>query len=170
MSAALELRRASVDDAAAIAAISVRTWHHAYSDFVDPRTLAERTIELQQPRWTLRLQTGNEVWVAELDGVIAGYAGVAPSTDDDAQPRTGALTDLYVEPAAQGAGLGAQLHEHAITRLAEREFSAATLWSFAGNEQARDFYERRGWQLDPSGAGQEDPCWRDPAVRYRREF
>ena len=170
MSAEARLRRAGAEDAAAIAGISVRTWHHAYADFIDPRTLFERTVEQQLPLWDERLapDADGEIWVAVAGGRLVAYTAVGPSGDGDATAATGALRALYVDPPAQGAGLGAVLHDHAVSRLAALGFPVATLWCFTKNDQARDFYEHRGWELDPSGAGQEEPDWLDAAVRYRR--
>ena len=157
-------------DAEAIAGISVRTWHHAYADFIEPRTLFERTVEQQLPLWEQRLAPGSdgEVWVAIVAGCVAAYTAVGPSGDADATAATGALRALYVDPPAQGAGLGALLHDHAVSRLAVLGFAASTLWCFAKNDQAREFYEQHGWVLDPSGAGQEGADWLDAAVRYAR--
>ena len=168
----MELRRAGLGDAEAIAGISVRTWQHAYSDFIDPRELFERTVEGQRPLWDARLAEGadGEVWVAVVAGRIAAYTAVGPSGDGDATAATGALRALYVDPPAQGAGLGAFLHDHALVRLKALGFPVSTLWSFEQNAQARTFYEHRGWQLDPSGSGQEGADWLSPAVRYRRDF
>jgi GNAT superfamily N-acetyltransferase len=170
VSDAVELRRAGPADAEAIAGVSVRTWHHAYGDFIDPRTLFERTVEQQLPLWQERLDAGadGEIWVAMAGGRVVAYTAVGPSGDDDATAATGSLRALYVDPPAQGAGLGAYLHDHALMRLQALGFPAATLWSFAKNEQARTFYEHRGWLLDPSGAGQEGADWLDASVRYAR--
>jgi GNAT superfamily N-acetyltransferase len=171
VSGAVDLRRAVLADAEAIAGISVRTWYHAYQDFLDPRTLAERTVERQLPLWEQRLggDAPGETWVAEIAGRVAGYASVGLSDDADAAPGTGSLLALYIDPPAQGAGLGAVLHDHAVARLAALGGAPATLWCFAENDQARVFYEHRGWLYDPSGEGQEDPDWLEAAVRYRRE-
>ena len=55
---------------------------------------------------------------------------------------------LYVEPAAQGAGLGTTLHDLASRRAARAGFPEAVLWVFEGNGHARGFFERRGWAPD----------------------
>ncbi len=167
----MRLRRARVADAEAIAGIAVRTWWHSHTDFVSPEALAERTVENLTPRWTARIQEpGREVWVAEAGGRIAGYAAISASADRDATPLTGSLDALYVDPPAQGAGLGTLLLGHAARRLADRGCACATLWVFAENGQARAFYERRGWRLDPGGPGNEPQPWDEPAARYRVEL
>ena len=167
----MTLRRAQVADAEAIAGIAVRTWWHSHQDFVSPQALAERTVETQTPRWVARLQDPElEVWVAEAGGRVVGYAAFGASADPDAAPLTGALGALYVDPSAQGAGLGTRLLGHAVARLLERGFEQATLWTFEENRQARAFYEGRGWELDTGAAGNEPEPWEEPAVRYRLEL
>lgn len=171
MSGVVALRRAAGADAEAIAGVSVRAWWHAYEDVLDPRVLAERTTESQVPRWSAFLaDPAFETWVAEVAGRIAGYLRVGPGRDADARPSTGALDGLYVDPPAQGAGLGSALHAHALERLRALGFTEATLWAFAANEQGRAFYARHGWAEDPAGPGNEGEGWHAPSVRYRREL
>ncbi len=83
---------------------------------------------------------------------------------------TGTVRALYVDPVAQGAGLGTLLLDGAVERLVEAGHDEATLWVFAANGLGRAFYEARGWELDPAGAGQEGEGWLAPAVRYRRDL
>jgi GNAT superfamily N-acetyltransferase len=169
VSGAVALRRAVGADAEAIAGVSVRAWWHAYEDVLDPRVLAERDLETQRPRWEAFLtDPAFETWVAEVAGRIAGYLRVGPSRDPDAGPATGVLDSLYVDPPAQGAGLGSALHARALERLRALGFTEATLWVFAANEHGRAFYARHGWAEDPAGPGNEGEGWHAPSVRYRR--
>lgn len=171
MTDGVTLRPATVADAEAIAGISVRGWAHAYADFLDPRVLAERTTERQAERWRAWLAGDvTQTAVAEAGGRIAGYATVGASRDADATPVVGELAGLYVDPPAQGAGLGTRLLEDALARLRARGFTSATLWVFEENGLGRAFYERHGWSADPGGAGREGADWHGPAVRYRRDL
>lgn len=171
MTDAVALRPATPADAEAIAGISVRGWAHAYADFLDARVLAQRTVEGQAERWRGWL-AGDETrtQVAEVAGRIAGYATVGASRDADATPAVGELAGLYVDPHAQGAGLGTILLDDAVARLRAGGFSAATLWVFEENGLGRAFYERHGWAVDPGGAGREGADWHGPALRYRRDL
>ncbi len=171
MTDAVTLRPATVADAEAIAGISVRGWIHAYADFLDPRVLAERTADSQAECWR-RWLAGEETrtQVAELAGRIMGYATVGASRDTDATPAVGELAGLYVDPPAQGAGLGTVLLADAVDRLRGAGFASATLWVFEENGLGRAFYERHGWAIDPGGAGREGADWHGPAVRYRRDL
>jgi GNAT superfamily N-acetyltransferase len=161
------LRRATPDDAEQIAAISVHGWIHSYAEFLDPRVLAQRTVASQAPRWREWLASEEtETQVAEVDGRISGYATVGPSDDADAGGDVGQVVGLYVDPPAQGAGLGSRLLVDAISRLSAGGFTTATLWVFEQNGLGRSFYERHGWTVDPTGAGQEGEGWHAPALRY----
>lgn len=76
-----------------------------------------------------RLQQ-DEVWVAEVDGVVAGYARMTPTW----------LDDLYVAPPLAGAGLGSAL----LDLVKARRPGGFCLWVFESNRPAQDFYARRG--------------------------
>jgi GNAT superfamily N-acetyltransferase len=89
------------------------------------------------------------VFVAEVEGRIVGYTSIR----DD-----GSLRTLYVDPVAQGAGVGTRL-------LTEAEAAGAReLEVFETNGHGRRFYEARGWrEAGPSGA------WLDrPLLRYTK--
>ena len=168
MTDAVTLRRGTPEDAEQIAGISVRAWIHAYEAFLDPRVLAERTVASQAERWRGWLAgSETETQVAEIAGRIAGYATVGASRDGDADDTVGQLSGLYVDPAAQGAGLGTRLLADAVSRLRASGFIVATLWVFEENGLGRAFYERHGWQPDPDGVGRESAEWHGPALRYR---
>jgi GNAT superfamily N-acetyltransferase len=89
----------------------------------------------------------NEVWVAEQDGRIVGFAAL---TDDG-------LEHLYVHPAAQGGGAGSAL----LATAKERRPGGFSFWVFQENRQARRFYEARGCTLlrltDGSGNEERTP-------------
>lgn len=102
--------------------------------------------------------------VFALDGRVAGFGSHGPARDEDAA-GAGELMALYVDPPAQGAGVGRTLLEAVEARLEAEGFPEAVLRVFAANGAARAFYEHRGWRLEP-GTLRED-AWA-PDVRYRR--
>jgi GNAT superfamily N-acetyltransferase len=76
-------------------------------------------------------------WVAEEDGEIVAFA--------IGNARTGNIWALFVDPAHQGRGHGARLHDTMIEWLWSQGLEA--LWLSTGTEtKARAFYERRGWR------------------------
>ena len=75
----------------------------------------------------------NEVWVAEEDGRVVGFAGLG----DDL------MRHLWVEPTAQNRGVGKAL----LDRAKKRRPDGFRLWVFQKNVGARRFYERHGFAL-----------------------
>jgi GNAT superfamily N-acetyltransferase len=135
------IRPATEADARTIAELEVRAWRWAYVDFVAEEemiTVAERVA-----RWSERPLDG--AVVAEVEGRVVGVVQIGPSPD---APGIGLLRGLYVDPAAQGAGLGTSLYDFACERLRAAGYAEAVLWVFEGNGHARGFYERRGWVAD----------------------
>jgi GNAT superfamily N-acetyltransferase len=160
------IRRATVDDAPALARVQVRTWFHAYADYVDPDDLAAFPVGRQEPRWRELLAGPVTTWVWDQDGAIAGFASIGPARDEDADPGTCELYAIYVDPPAQGAGVGGKLLERAVTGMREAGYAEAVLWTFARNDHARAFYAGAGWRLD-RGPDKREQDWA-PSVRYRR--
>jgi GNAT superfamily N-acetyltransferase len=165
------IRPATVDDAAAIARVQVHGWLHAYSGFVDPERLAAQTVERREPVWrdVLSDAARGRTWVWDQDGKVAAFAAAGPARDADLGPDTGELYAIYVDPPAQGAGVGSALLRHTEEWLAGAGFARAVLWTFAANEQARAFYEHFGWEPDPGAPPSPDEWWA-PALRYRRKL
>jgi ribosomal protein S18 acetylase RimI-like enzyme len=143
------IRRATPDDAEAIARVEMRTFRHAYADILDPQFLAEMELGERTAAWREALERDDRVvWVAEVEDRLVGYASA----------RDRELRTLYVDPAAQGAGVGTRL-------LAEAEAAGVCeLEVFADNGHGIAFYEARGWR-DAGPAGE----WMDkPLRRYVR--
>ncbi|HEY3186016.1 MAG TPA: GNAT family N-acetyltransferase [Solirubrobacteraceae bacterium] len=166
------IRAATAGDAAAIARVQVRGWLHAYSGFVEPRRLAEQTVERREPVWRELLRdhaAAGRTWVWDEGGTVAAFAAAGPARDAGAGAQTGELYAIYVDPPAQGAGVGTAMLRRAEGWLAEAGFVRAVLWTFEANAQARAFYERFGWRLDEAAPPAPAEWWA-PAVRYRREL
>ena len=151
------IRPVAEGDARAIAELEVRAWRWAYVDVVPEEAMI--TVEDRVARWTGRPADG--AWVAEVEGRVVGVVQVGPDPGD---PATGLIRGLHVEPAAQGAGLGTALYEHAVAQLRAAGFAEAALWVFEANGHARGFYERRGWAPDGATATAAEA----PELRYRK--
>jgi putative acetyltransferase len=121
------LRRASLDDAGAIARLHRLTMRVSLPYLPDLHT-AEQDLRF----FSERLLPECETWVAEVDGEIAGYVASKP----------GWVMHLYVHPERQGAGIGAALLIKALEDASPRQ-----LWTFQQNARARRFYEARGFKL-----------------------
>ena len=83
-------------------------------------------------------------WVAELDDAIVGFA-FGRATD-------GEIWALFVDPAREGRGVGARLHDAMVAWLFAQGLSRLGLGTTAGT-RAEAFYHRRGWvKIDMEGA------------------
>jgi GNAT superfamily N-acetyltransferase len=147
------IRPATAADARALAELEVRAWRWAYVDFVAEEHMI--TVADRVEHWEGRGAGG--AFVAEVDERVVGLVVV----EDD-----GLLRGLHVEPAAQGAGLGAALHDFALDELRRGGVGEATLWVFEANGHARGFYERRGWSAD----GATGTAAQAPQLRYRKNL
>jgi GNAT superfamily N-acetyltransferase len=156
------IRAATLADAAAIASIQARGWRHAFADIVEPEDMLDPATT--EPAWREQIARGrDDIVVFDQGGLVAGFAAYGPSRDAGAGERTAELYAIYVDPTAQGSGVGTALLGASVERLAARGFTDAMLWTLQANGLARAFYARHGWALD-EGAVQNDP----PEVRYRR--
>ena len=100
---------------------------------------------------TLITRDHDELWIAEEDGRIVGFADL----------RDEWLAHIYIEPGSQGHGLGTQLFE-----IAKRERpNGFRWWVFQKNEGARRFYERHGARVVKLTDG-ADNMEREPDALY----
>jgi GNAT superfamily N-acetyltransferase len=151
------IRPATVADARPLAELEVRAWRWAYVDIVAEQDMI--TVEEREARWSSAAIEG--AFVAEIEGRVVGVVQAGPDVDD---PSVGRLRGPDVEPAAQGAGIGTALYEHAFAQLQAAGFVEAVLWVFDANGHARGFYERRGWTVD----GATRVTAEAPELRYRQ--
>jgi GNAT superfamily N-acetyltransferase len=85
-------------------------------------------------RWIREeMAPGHEIWVAELDGRVAGFAALSADL----------LGHLYVSPEMQNRTVGTALLE----RVKAERPDGFRFWVFQRNEGARRFYERHGCRL-----------------------
>lgn len=147
-------------DLQAASELVVRSWARTYVDLIAPDqqpTAAQQAEHLSEP--------DSAGWVFDLSGQVAAVALVTGLSDDDPE-----LSVLHVDPPAQGAGVGSQLHDHVLAELAVAGHVRIHLWVFEQNEHARAFYAARGWSEDRGAADVPDRCAIAPAVRIAREL
>jgi ribosomal protein S18 acetylase RimI-like enzyme len=89
-----------------------------------------------------------DVLVATLDGVLAGYISIRPPTELPASSHVQHVTGLAVDPALQGRGVGAALVEAAAAEAARRGARRLALRVLAPNAEVRRLYERCGFVVE----------------------
>lgn len=144
------IRPATPDDAPRLARIHVDAWRAAYRGLVPDKFLDSLDVERRSARLRTWLEAGEaENYVAEENGELLGWLTLDGCRDPDLDPRaTGELWGIYLAPAHWRRGIGRQLCQHCEQILRSRGYTAATLWVFAGNQNARRFYEAMGFQPD----------------------
>jgi GNAT superfamily N-acetyltransferase len=145
----MEFRAATPADADAIAQV-VAEGFESYRSFAGERWSPPDPLELAMGL-VMRLGAPSIYCVvAEEHGAIAGQVAFMPAADhsqpvDD--PELAHLFQLFARPQYQGTGLATQLHTMAIEEAARRGFTAMRLFTPAGQQRARRFYEREGWEV-----------------------
>lgn len=96
-----------------------------------------------------RLADGPTRFFGDREGdAVRGFVHLLPSFDTLAMSPMWILEDLFVEPGARGAGIGAALLTHAEQFAHETGASRLTLSTAHTNVSAQRLYERHGWVLD----------------------
>jgi ribosomal protein S18 acetylase RimI-like enzyme len=149
--AALSIRPGKTDDARGLAVVHVKTWQFAYRGQIPDDYLDSMSVERRTARWQeilAGLGEQEQVFVAEVDGEIAGFCVVGRSRDDDADDTVGELYAIYVDAQSMNHGVGSALIATGEAYLQAQGFGSATLWVLESNQRARRFYERKGWFAD----------------------
>jgi ribosomal protein S18 acetylase RimI-like enzyme len=160
----MDVRRARLEDARAIAQVHAETWREAYEHVFGAERLASVTIDARLAQWERILAAGqSDVFVAAAGGLV-GFVSTGDSRDADAEAE---LFAIYVLPEAWGTGAGSALMRAGVEAMRLRASGDAVLWVLDDNPRARRFYEREGWALDGERKEDEYLGLRVPEVRYR---
>jgi GNAT superfamily N-acetyltransferase len=140
------IRRATPDDAPALADLHLDVWDDAYTGLMDQSILDRRRADLggRIRRWREILAEHDRTLLAVGPEGLVGFAGAGPGRDNDVDLDL-ELMALYVRASWWGTGIGYALLREAI---GDR---AAYLWVLANNQRAIAFYERQGFRLDGTG-------------------
>jgi GNAT superfamily N-acetyltransferase len=171
------IRLVGADDVEALAGVTARAYAATYPGIVPEAVLTDWMGEAPtmwsdaMPRLT-DPDDPSRAWIAERDGTVIGYATTAPGKDWWLPPieGSGELTNLYLDPAVIGTGIGGALYRQSVADLRERGFNPFVVWAFRENTRAIGFYQRMGLAID---VPQHDwvlgdvPC---PIVRFREDW
>jgi len=143
------IRRATPEDAMAVARVHVRSWQAAYRGLIPQAYLDGLRAEDRAERYDFATDDAlKPMTLLAVEGdAICGFATTSPSRDID-RAADGELCALYAEPAWWGRGVGVMLIKAARAQLVEQGFRSVLLWVLVGNARAGQFYERDGWRLD----------------------
>jgi len=145
------IRKATFEDAAAIARIHVGTWRVAYAGIVPDDYLANLSEEKRTQSWQQQLTDGRTIiWVAEKDGQVIGWVSGGASRDADADGNSEVYA-IYLSSQHWDCGVGRELMAYMESSLPDGQ--CTTLWVLQDNQRAIRFYEKMGYR--PDGAQKE---------------
>jgi ribosomal protein S18 acetylase RimI-like enzyme len=147
------IRRATPDDAAALAEVHDATWRETYIGLMSEQMLDALTADARTEAWR-RILTGETgylatTYVAERPGglVAFGSCGEQRHPEFAAAGYEGEFAAVYVLKTDQRQGLGTRLMTAMMDDLRARGLSGYTLWVPRQNIPARSLYEQLGGRL-----------------------
>ncbi|MEY2685809.1 MAG: Protease synthase and sporulation negative regulatory protein 1 [Pseudomonadota bacterium] len=145
----LTFRSATVLDAEPVAALAIQVFLDTYATEGVRPDLADEVFSAYGPdQFEQRLQEPGRTLVLATQGAgIVGFAEVLVA--DVPSPVAGCLgaelVRLYVQPRAQGRGLGRALMAHAEARARKAGASGLWLTAWEHNTRALGFYDHLGY-------------------------
>lgn len=146
------IRRARPDDADVLSRLAEQTFRETFlEDFAIPYPADDLAIFVPAAyglpvTQEILADPEQAVWLAEVNGHVAGYCQVAPCglPHPEARREHGEVKRLYVMRDRQGLGVGRQLFHMASDWLSVRG-GPAWLGVWSGNLKAQRFYARAGF-------------------------
>ena len=87
---------------------------------------------------------GDAIFVAEVDGEFIGMCGVG---EDRTRRGYGFVWGVFVKKPYRKSGAGSRLMDAAEAWAVERGFGGVNGWVAAPNDEAINFYRRRGYEV-----------------------
>lgn len=145
----MEIRRAQVEDALAIAKVHIESWQAASLVQFPHEPGPSVDVSNRARYWSKLLASSTRsTFVATVDEDVAGFCCLAPSQDDDAANTVGEILTLFVLPSHWRKGIGRSLWERVLLKARKSAFEELTLWVHDFNRRAIQFYETLGFRPD----------------------
>lgn len=144
------IRRATLEDAAALALVHETTWRETYSGLMSEQMLDALTADARTEAWR-RILSGETgylatTYIAERDSEFVAFASCGEQRDPGlaAQGYAGEFAAVYVLKTAQRCGVGTRLMKTMMQDLTKQGLTGFTLWMPRENIPARSLYEQLG--------------------------
>ncbi len=146
-----------------MAALHLAVWRDTYRDLAPTEAWDLLDEPTRRARWTAFLSQPAKpqaVLLAEEDGRLLGF-GAAVAPGEAVFGERGEVRFLYVDPAAQGQGIGRRLLAALAGEIADWGYQGLALAVVEGNDRAMAFYRRLG--------GREAGRFADPGPIWKSE-
>jgi len=132
----ITIRNARLDEATLLAEIGVRAWEKAMAPVGETGSMADNAR-----RAFLNFTNSGflTISVIELNGATAGWA--AREDLDEV------ISDLWIDPAYQGKGLGTALLAEIEAEIVHQGFVKASMQTHARNTETVSFFEKHGYAV-----------------------
>ena len=117
-----------------------KCWQETYPGLVSQEYLSKLTLEKCEEKAFL---WRDNILVAKEGARVIGFVGFGNHGPEE--PDMGEVFALYVLPEYHGTGVGRQLMDAALEKLAS--YPHICLWLVKGNARALHFYEKCGFHL-----------------------
>ena len=168
------VRPAEVSDASRLGEVHVVAWQWAYRGLMPDEVLDSLRPDARARAWEQLLGDhagGFQAWVAEVDGVVIGFASSGEPVDDDVPEGTVELMAIYLLEEHLHTGIGSMLIEAAEAAWVAQGRQLGVLWVLEDNTGTIEFYERHGWERDGSRRHhQVAPGVSVPTVRFAKKL
>lgn len=148
----IQLRRATVADAEAIAAIRIEGWRTTYRGMIPDSYLNEMDMNQNVLHWRTILQAlpvkedSLCVYVAVSEDEIVGFVSAMKLSEPKLE-KDGEINAIYIRPQWQRCGIGKRMLHKAARSLQAMGCTSCVIWVIDGNSQARNFYEELGGEI-----------------------
>ncbi|HEY7591958.1 MAG TPA: GNAT family N-acetyltransferase [Actinophytocola sp.] len=139
------VREATAADAESIGEVHAEAFRVAHRDLFDGdwlRELVERRRTMWVHRMSGREHARNTLLVAERGRDVAAFVYFGPHSDGTSD---GEIFDCFAHPDVWGRRVAATVMDKAWELLREARFRRVRLWTMAGANRARHFYESFGF-------------------------
>ena len=146
----VNIRKAVVSDASAIATVNINTWQIAYKGIIPQSHLDSLSIKDKIPKWVKRInnlkENKKEIFVAEISDLkrseIIGFSMGGPS-HFEGYKIDGDLHAIYILPKYWKQGIGTLLFNAIIGDFMKKQYKTMVIWALKENF-ACEFYKKMG--------------------------
>jgi GNAT superfamily N-acetyltransferase len=171
-SGAVHLRRATENDAPAMAQIQVRASRSAFKGLLPDDLLVAVADADHERAWRREIAMLPEELrpsVADIDGRLVGFIGATPSDESPGDPphEHGSELNVFVDPECWAQGIARRLVEHQVRLLRRLGRTDVSTWILVGDARAQAFCEAMGWHADGTRRPRRLGTATADEVRYR---